>query len=459
MTLRDTSDPRPIHFMGIAGAGMSALAELFVMRGIGITGCDSDAAGAARVEARGITVAAGHDPAHVDGARAVVVTSAVKKDHPELARARELGVPVVRRAEALAEAVSGSDVVAVAGTHGKTSTTVLASEALASAGLAPTGLAGARVTDWGGNMLSGEDRLFVVEADEFDRSFLALRPTVAVVTNMEADHLDTYENLDGIRAAFAEFAGRARAVVLCADDEGASSIPLPATAEIVRYGISSEHARLVAGNIRETPLGSTFDVSYDGALLGPVELCMPGRHNVLNALAAIGSGLILGVKVEQMRAGLAKCGGADRRFQRVGEAGGVTVIDDYAHHPTEIRATIQAARASFPDNRLVVAFQPHLFSRTRDFAADFADSLAGVDELFLADIYPSRESPIEGVTSALIGDPLRRLGKPPAWQGPRAEMAAALAAAARPGDVMITVGAGDVTLTARELLGLLESRG
>ncbi len=441
--------------MGIAGAGMSALAELFVMRGIAITGCDSDAAGVERVRAGGMTVESGHDPAHVGKARAVVVTSAVRKDHPELLHAKELGIPVVRRAEALAEAVSGSDVVAIAGTHGKTSTTVLATEALASAGLAPTGLAGARVTDWGGNILGGDDRLFVVEADEFDRSFLALHPTVAVVTNMEADHLDTYADLDEIRAAFAQFAGRARAIVLCADDEGASSIPLPATAEIVRYGIASSHARLVATGLRESPAGSIFTAVYDGASLGEVELRMPGRHNVLNALAAIGSGLVLGATVEQMRPGLARSGGADRRFQRVGEARGVTVIDDYAHHPTEIRATLQAARASYPGARLVVAFQPHLFTRTRDFAREFADALAGADVLFLADIYPSREQPIAGVTSALIAGPLRDKGRAPAWEGDRTSLAGALAATVRPGDVVITVGAGDVTLTARELLELL----
>src|SRR5687768_508671 len=429
LTLRDAADPRPIHFMGIAGAGMSALAELFVKRGIAITGCDNDAAGAARVRESGMPADAGHDPRHVDGARAVVVTSAVKKDHPELVRARDLGIPVVRRAEALGEAVSGGDVVAIAGTHGKTSTTVLTAEALASAGLAPTGLVGARVSAWEGNIFAGGEGLFVVEADEFDRSFLALRPAIAVVTNMEADHLDTYSDLDDIRSAFAEFVGRARGIVLCADDEGASSIPLPATAEIVRYGIKSSHARLVAAEISEKPTGSVFQVVYDGARLGEGEICMPGRHNVLNALAAIGTGLLLGAKVEQMRAGLARCGGADRRFQLVGEARGVTVIDDYAHHPTEIRATLQAARASFPRARLVVAFQPHLFTRTRDFAGAFAEALAGADEVFLADIYPSRERPIPGITSALIAEPLRRGGHAPAWEGPRAEMAAALSAA------------------------------
>lgn len=441
--------------MGIAGAGMSALAELFAARGIAITGCDYDAAGAARVRAAGMIADPRHDPAHVEGARAVVVTSAVKHDHPELARARELGIPVVRRAEALAEAVRGSDVVAVAGTHGKTSTTVLTTEALASAGLEPTGVAGARVSSWGGNMFRGAERLFVVEADEFDRSFLALHPTVAVVTNMEADHLDTYSGIDDIRRAFTEFVGRARAIVLCADDAGAASITLPATAEIVRYGIESEHARLVARELRDTPKGSAFLVEYDGDDLGEVELCLPGTHNVLNALAAIGSGLVLGAKVEQMRVGLARCGGADRRFQRVGEARGVCVIDDYAHHPTEIRATLQAARAAFPNARLVVAFQPHLFTRTRDFADSFAEALAGADVLFLADVYPSREKPIAGVTSALIAEPMRRNGRAPAWEGPRAQMAAALSAAVTGGDVVMTVGAGDVTLTARELLDLL----
>ena len=452
MPLIDPADSRPVHFVGIAGAGMSALAELFARRGVAITGCDANLQGAADLRRLGIALEEGHDPAHVEEARALVVTSAMAPDHPELARARARGIPVVRRAEALGEAVAGATLVAIAGTHGKTTTTVMTTEALRAAGLNPTGVVGGRVAAWNGNLSEGGTEHFVVEADEYDRSFLALQPTIAVVTNVEADHLDIYADLDDIRATFAEFARRARTIVLCADDEGANTLPTPSSAEVIRYGIDSPDARLVARDVRGAGGGSTFTAVLDGEPLGAVSLRVPGRHNVLNALAALASGLALGAPVPDAAPGLAAFGGVERRFQRLGEARGVAVVDDYAHHPTEIAATLAAARQAYPGRRIVAAFQPHLFSRTRDFAPDFGRALAGADSIFLTEIYPAREQPIDGVSTTLIVSALRDAGGPIAWRGERGRLADALAAAVRDGDVVLTIGAGDITKTGPELL-------
>ncbi|HEV7705812.1 MAG TPA: UDP-N-acetylmuramate--L-alanine ligase [Gemmatimonadaceae bacterium] len=457
MTLFDAHDPRPVHFVGIAGAGMSALAELLARRGIAVTGCDASPNRNEALEELGIVVDPRHDPAHVSGAQAVVATSAMLRDHPELARARELGIPVIRRAEALAGAVEAGKTICIAGTHGKTTTTVMTTEALAAAGRNPTGIVGGRVAAWGGNLSRGGDELFVVEADEYDRSFLALSPTVATITNVEADHLDIYKDLDDIRGAFAQFASKARAVVLCADDPGAASIELASTSEIVRYGIVSPDARLIARDVRAENGGSAFTAVYDGSEETDVRLLVPGRHNVLNALAALGSGRALGVPLAEMAPGLAAFGGVERRFQRLGEARGVQVIDDYAHHPTEIRATLAAARAAYPGRRIIAAFQPHLYSRTRDFAGDFGGALAGADNIYLTEIYGAREKPIMGVTAALIDGAARTAGRAVTWRGERDALAAALAAGTEPGDVVLTLGAGDITRTGPELLALLSA--
>jgi UDP-N-acetylmuramate--alanine ligase len=437
---------------------MSALAELFVRRGVPITGCDANPDGAADLHRLGVRVTA-HDPAHVDGARALVMTSAMPKDHPELARARSLGVPVIRRAEALGEVTAGDgrELVAVAGTHGKTTTTVMTSAALAAAGRDPTALVGGRVAAWEGNFLAGGDRLYVVEADEYDRSFLALAPTVAVVTNVEADHLDIYADLADITRAFAQFVRGARTVVLCADDAGANALATPSSTEVIRYGIASSDARLVARDAVVRDGGSVFDVWFDDEHLGGVALAVPGVHNTLNALAAVAAGLALGAPFDAMARGLAAVHGAERRFQRLGDARGVTVVDDYAHHPTEIAATLAAARATFPGRRIVVAFQPHLFTRTRDFARDFGRALSAADAVFLTQIYPAREQPIAGVSASLVADAIGAAGGTLAWLGERPALADALAAAVRPRDVVLTVGAGDVTKTGPELLERLHA--
>jgi UDP-N-acetylmuramate--alanine ligase len=448
-----------IHFVGIAGAGMSALAELFVRRGHRVTGCDTGTAVSADLERLGISVVHGHDPSHVEGAREVIVTSAVRRDHPELERARQLGIPVTRRAEALGKAVSSGRLVAVAGTHGKTTTTVMTTQALAAAGLAPTGIAGGRVGAWNGNLSEGGEELFVVEADEYDRSFHALAPSVAVVTNMESDHLDIYPGgIDEIRDAFTQFVRGAQTIVLCADDPGAASIPTPNTAEVIRYGTVSDQARLIATAIEYVDGGSRFDCYYDGREIGEVELSVPGLHNIRNSLAAIASGIALGVTLAEMQQGLASFTGVERRFQRIADVSGVTIVDDYAHHPTEIEATLEAARTAYAGRRIIVAFQPHLFSRTRDFSAEFAKVLSRADAVFLCDIYPAREQPIEGVTSELIASGMRAAGKAPAWQGPRSTVARALGEFVRDGDVVLTIGAGDITLAGPELRSLLEEK-
>src|ERR1700686_5013925 len=268
MSPLDASDPRPIHFVGIAGAGMRALAELLARRGVRVTGCDANPGATEDLEELGIKVLNGHDPEHVNGARELIVTSAMPKDHPELARARELGIPISRRAEALGQAVAGGKLIGIAGTHGKTTTTVMTTSALAAAGLRPTGLAGGRVAEWKGNLHYDSDELFVVEADEYDRSFLTLSPTIAVVTNVEADHLDIYRDLEDITATFSRFIRDAAVVVLCGDDSGANGLVLPPSAEIIRYGLRSRDARLVASDIRSAGHATNFAVSSDGSPLG-----------------------------------------------------------------------------------------------------------------------------------------------------------------------------------------------
>ncbi len=444
MTSIDSPDQRPIHFVGIAGAGMRALAELLARRGVAVTGCDANPGPTDDLAALGISVVKGHSPNHVEGARELIVTSAMPRNHPELAHARELGIPITRRAEALGRAVAGGRVVGIAGTHGKTTTTVMTTAVLAGAGLRPTGIAGGRVAAWKGNLHYQSDELFVVEADEYDRSFLTLTPNVAVVTNVEADHLDIYRDLEDIRSTFSRYVRDAAAIVLCDDDAGARSLDLPSSAELIRYGIKPRDARLLASDVRSDGHSTTFSVSYDGSSLGDVALRVPGYHNVQNALAG---------------GGLLQFGGVDRRFQRLCDVAGVTIVDDYAHHPTEIVATLQAARASYPGRRVVAAFQPHLFSRTRDFADAFGDALRGADSVFLADIYPAREQPIPGITSDLVASSMMRAGSPVAWQGARADLAEALTLFVRDGDVVITMGAGDITRTGPELKARLERRG
>ena len=437
---------------------MSPLAELVHRSGGQVTGCDArTGASAAALEAIGITVFDGHDASHVADCGALVLTSAIPSAHPEVAAARERGVPVLKRAEALGAIVNHGTVVGIAGTHGKTTTTALATAALAAGGLDPTGLVGGRVAAWGGNLRLGGDRLFVVEADEYDRSFLTLHPAIAVVTTLEADHLDIYGSLAGVEEGFDAFLSNVAPdgqIIGCGDDSGVGRL-LPRVAggerDVLTYGLSAG-CMLRAENVSADGTGSSFEVRERGRALGRVRLAVPGLHNVRNSLAAIAVALRLDVAWTDIVAGIASFAGVDRRFQRLGEAGGVHFVDDYAHHPTEIEATLEAARSSSPGMRIVAVFQPHLFSRTRDFAAEFGRALAGADLVVLTEIYPAREQPIPGVTSELIVDSARAAGAEVVYVAERARVVDAVSELLREGDLCVTLGAGDLDRAARELL-------
>ena len=458
MTLFRTGDPRPIHFMGIAGAGMSALALIARHRGVAINGCDSDTSGTGTddLTALGVPCWRGHNPSHLDGVRAVVVTAAVPRDHPELERARALNLPIVRRADALGELVASGSLVAVAGTHGKTTTTVMVTEALTAAGRNPTGLAGGRVAAWGGNARLGSEDLFVVEADEYDKAFLSLHPTVAVVNNVEADHLECYGSVEALEDAFAEFAGRAERVIVGADDAGADRVALRVRAPVWRVGIGpTADVRIRA--VRLEPGGSRARIALPGGHEVELRLAVPGMHNVRNAAATLAALHALGADVQAGAVALAEFRGVGRRFERLGEAAGVTVVDDYAHHPTEVAATLSAARQAFPGRRVVAVFQPHLYSRTALHGDALGKALAAADVVVVAPIYGAREQPLAGVTHHLVVRGATRAGAPTVAVRDRARLTTHVAGAVREGDVVFTLGAGDVTKVGPELLQILKN--
>jgi UDP-N-acetylmuramate--alanine ligase len=456
MDMFSPHDPRPIHFVGIAGAGMSALAQVARRRGVAVSGCDLRPDGAPDLAALGIQVAKGHSPAHLHDARALIVSSAVPSDHAEVRAARKQGLSIVRRAEALAALVQASQTVAVAGTHGKTTTTVMTTEALVAAGRDPTGIAGGRVASWAGNARIGAFELFVVEADEYDRSFLALWPSVAVVTNVEADHLECYEgSLTALEDAFYTFAARAERVVVGVDGEGGRRLAgrLGDRAWRVGTGVES-HAEIRVLEVVRDEGGSRAVIDVLGTRM-TVSLTVPGMHVVRNAAAALGAVAAVGADLEEAAAGLAAFRGVGRRFERVGTAGGVDVVDDYAHHPTEVRAALDAARQAFPGRRLVAAFQPHLFSRTEQMANELGAALAAADVSVVTAVYAAREQPIAGVTGEGVAIAAREAGGVAEFVPDRGALAGVLAEAVRPGDVLLVLGAGDITTVAREVLGRL----
>jgi len=450
--------------MGIGGAGMSALALLARRRGVSVSGCDPDPAGAADVALLGAQVEQGHDPAHVEGVRAVIVTAAVPADHPELLRARALGIPVIPRKQALADLVNAGQVVAAAGTHGKSTTTVMATQALASAGLDPTGIAGGRVSDWGGNARAGGDRLFVVEADEYDQAFLTLRPTVAIINNVEADHLECYASLVALEEAFGRFALPASHVLLGADDAGALRVGdflrradgPTARPTVWRFGFA-EDAEIRITDVIQSEAGSEAQVRLPDGRVVSLRLAVPGIHNLRNATGALGAVFVLGGALEPALAALASYQGLGRRFERLGDARGITFVDDYAHHPSELTATLAAARQAFPGRRLVAVFQPHLFSRTREHGVAMGQALTGADLAIVTEIYPAREQPLPGITGQLVARAAAEAGATVIFEADKLALRDRIAGLARPGDVVITLGAGDITRVGRELVRWLKA--
>jgi UDP-N-acetylmuramate--alanine ligase len=455
------ADLAPVHFVGIGGAGMSGIARIMLAMGLQVSGSDArDSVLLTALRAEGARVDVGHDGAHVEGARTVVANSAIRATNPELVRAHELGLAVLHRSQALAAVSAGRRVVAVAGTNGKTTTTSMLTVMLQQCGLDPSFSIGGELTESGTNAHWGSGAVFVLEADESDGTFVVYRPEVAVVTNVQPDHLDHYGDAEGVAQGFAAFARSVRpggVLVACADDAGSARLAHEAAEQglrVLTYGTDAG-ADVRLDRLDLTPVGAAFDVVDRGRRVGRAMLRVPGRHNALNALAAYTALTAVGVPAAQAVASVAAFTGTRRRFEARGAAGGVRVFDDYAHNPGKVAAAIATGRQVAGAGRLVVVFQPHLYSRTRDFAAEFGQALSAADEVVVMDVYAAREDPLPGVSGALVADavPLdaARVAFVPSWSA----VAGAVRARLRPGDVLLTIGAGDVTLLPDEVLTLL----
>jgi UDP-N-acetylmuramate--alanine ligase len=453
---------RTVHLVGVGGAGMSGLARLLLAVGHRVTGSDrSESATLAALRELGAEVWAPHDPARLGRPDLVAASTAIRATNPELVAARILDIPVLGRAQLLALLMAGRTGIAVAGTHGKTTTTGMVVAILQAAGLDPSFAVGGDFKDTGVNAAAGTGPHFVAEADESDGSFLELSPTVAVVTNVEADHLDHWGDLEAVRGAFRSFVARLPAegtAVLCADDPGALGLAEAASCPVVTYGFAAA-AEVRGGDLVLDAWNSRFAVTAGGRPLGQIGLAVPGRHNVQNALGAIAAARAAGAPFEAAVAALAGFAGAARRFHLRGEVAGVTMVDDYAHNPPKVAAALAAARLG-PWKRVVAVFQPHLYSRTRLFAAEFGQALAAADLVVVTDVYAAREDPEPGVDGALVADAARR-ARPDldcVYEPDRAALAGRVAALVHPGDLVLTLGAGDVTTLADELSPLLSER-
>jgi UDP-N-acetylmuramate--alanine ligase len=441
-------DIKNIHFVGIGGIGMSGIAEILSETGAVVSGCDlRHSAATELLTSRGISVAIGHDAAHLDGIDAVVATAAVKGVNAEIDAARARGIRVIRRSEMLGAIVNQKRSIGVAGTHGKTTTSAMVATVLESAGLDPTVIVGGMLRNFATNAKVGHGELLVVEADEYDRTFHHLHPEIAVVTNLEADHLEYYGSLDAIVEAFRIFVSGIKpggVVIGCVDDPAVAALLDSVDVRSVRYGLS-ERAELRATNLTFAERSLSFEVEG----VGHFKLFVPGEHNVRNALAAIGVARELGIDTTTIASGLAKYLGVDRRFQILGTCNGAIIVDDYAHHPTEVRATLDAARRGYPDRRIIALFQPHLFSRTRDFAKEFGEALLGADVALLAPIYAAREEPIAGITARLITEAVDGVEL---IDRDNAGIVDALRARLGENDLFIAMGAGDVHNIAEALV-------
>ncbi|MGH7724318.1 MAG: UDP-N-acetylmuramate--L-alanine ligase [Candidatus Eiseniibacteriota bacterium] len=438
---------RRIHFIGIGGSGMSGLAEVLLTMGYTVSGSDLKTGEVTdRLVEAGGRVFAGHHERNVEGANIVVYSSAVRADNPELRAAIARGLPVIPRAEMLAELMRMKYGVAVAGAHGKTTTTSMVGAVLLEGGLDPTIVVGGRVHALGTNARLGHGQFLVAEADESDGSFVRLSPAIGVITNLDREHLDHYGTIAGLESAFLEFAERIPfygLVVLCADDPALAVLMPRISRRVATYGI--ERGGVRAKNLELMPHGSRFTVEASERVLGEIEVPVVGRHNVLNALAAVTVGIELEIPFAHVALSLSRFEGVGRRFESKGEAADVLVVDDYAHHPTEIIATLSAAR-QLGRPRIVVVFQPHRYSRTRALAADFGAAFDAADHVLVTDIYPAGETPIEGVSAELIVGAARSHGhRNVVYAGDLSRAEALLRELVRPHDLVLTLGAGDIT--------------
>jgi UDP-N-acetylmuramate--alanine ligase len=459
---------RRIHFVGIGGIGMSGIAELLANLGYEVSGSDARLSDMTdRLARLGVRIARGHDAANIGGADVVVVSSAIHPGNPEVDEARRRGIPVVPRAEMLAELMRLRYGIAIAGAHGKTTTTSMVALVLERAGLDPTAVIGGRLSAFGSNARLGRGDYMVVEADESDRTFLKLSPVIAVMTNIDREHMESYGSWDALQQAFVDFANKVPfygTVVACADDRGVRDVLPRISQRVITYGFEESGATVEGHGMTLEAFGSECRVRVAARPGGPpleeglLRLHVPGRHNLLNALGAVAVGLEVGVPFEKVATALEEFRGAERRFQLRGEERGVMVVDDYGHHPTEIAAVIAAARAGL-DRRVVVVFQPHRYTRTRDLLNEFGTALGGADAIVLTDIYPAGEAPVAGVTIESLDAMVRRSGRPVMLVKALDDVPAAVASIARPNDLVITLGAGSIGSVPDKILEALRARG
>ncbi len=457
------SSIKKIHFVGIGGIGMSGIAEILIDQGFKVSGSDRALSEVTeRLQSLGATIFEGHSAKNITSdVDTLVYSSAVISDNPEVIEAVRRKIPIVRRAEMLAEVMRLKYGIGIAGTHGKTTTTSMVSLVLMEGGLDPTVIVGGKLSGLGGtNARLGKGDFIVVEADEFDRSFLSITPTVAVMTTLETDHLDCYRDLEDIKSAFVQFANKVPFygfIVLCLDEPALQDImPQLSKKKIISYGVTPQ-ADIQAVDMRHKESITTFTVVQNFTDLGDVTLQIPGKHNVQNALAAIAVGLELGVPFEKVKSGIEKFSGVYRRWEKKGEARGITVYDDYAHHPTECKATLSGVKAGWR-RRVVCVFQPHLFSRTRDFYEEFGKAFLLADVLVVTDVYPAREEPIQGVNGELIVNAAKQFGhKDVHYVKDKKDLPEYLLKTTRTGDIVITMGAGDVWKFGEDFLKQLKN--
>ncbi len=456
------SSIKKLHFVGIGGIGMSGIAEILIDQGFKVTGSDKAASdNTERLQSLGAKISIGHDAKNLEpDVDALVYSSAVTPDNPEVMEAQKRKLPVIRRAEMLAEVMRLKYGIGIAGTHGKTTTTSMVSLVLMEGGVDPTVIVGGRLHGLAGsNARLGKGEFIVVEADEFDRSFLSITPTIAVLTTLETDHLDTYRDLDDIKGAFIQFASKVPfygSVVLCLDEPALQDIMPKIKKKIITYGLNGQ-ADLQAVDIIHKQNTSKFLVLHANKELGVVEIQIPGKHNIQNALAAIAVGLELKVPFEKIKTGIEKFTGVFRRWEVKADVNGITVVDDYAHHPTEIKVTLAGAKSGWR-RRVVCVFQPHLYSRTRDFYEDFGRAFSNADVLVLTDVYPAREEPIQGVTGELIANAAKSFGhKNVNYIPDKKNVPDFLMKKKQPGDIIITMGAGDIWRFGEEFVKRLKT--